>query len=496
METNKTNVERLYKRLRLNNGNAFFFVVCDSMAYQREIVRDLGARFDENETRNIDFYDVGSDFIFSTAFLRSHVNEKTRVLFLVNFNMAVAQLEEQEFFQILNLSRDSIADIHCAIVFMMPLYFRTKLARTAPDFNSFVRFRIDFELAQVDKTPNIQENDAVEYEYTEANKKLLEYYRSMYNNDDESFEAFEIVANLLYVNRDLRLLHYTELNHFNAVFDKLLLKHEKDAHDISHKIARILESKSDYRGALLWLNNAFDACNNATEYYKPKTGDIINDIGLIYARLGEYPNALEQYQKALDICEKLLGLEHPNTATIYNNIAEVYDSQGDYPKALEWFHKALHIREKVLGLEHPDTATTYNNIALVYSRQGDFPKALEWYHKSLNIKEKVLGLEHPDTAMTYNNIAGVYDSQGDYQKALEWYHNSLNIKEKVLGLEHPSTATTYNNIAGVYDSQGDYPKAMEWYRKALIIFEKVLGSEHPNTITIKNNISYTESLMS
>ena len=473
----------------MNKGNAFFFVVCDSMAYQREIVRDLSDRFDESETKTIDFYDVGNDFIFSSGFLRSRVDEKTKVLFLVNFNMAVAQLPEAEFFQILNLSRDILADMPCAIVFMMPLYFRTKLARNAPDFNSFVRFRINFILETVDNAPVMQERDVVEYEYTKANKKLLEYYKSMYDNDDESFEAFELVVNLLNMNRDLRLLHYTELNHFNSVFDRLLHKYENDAHDISYKIATVLESKSDYPKALEWFHKALVISEKVLGLEHPDTAATYNNIAGVYSRQGDYPKALEWFHKALVISEKVLGLEHPSTATTYNNIAFVYSRQGDYPKALEWFHKALVIREKVLGLEHPSTATTYNNIADVYSRQGDYPKALEWYHKALVIYEKVLGLEHPSTATTYNNIASVYSSQGDYPKALEWYHKALVIYEKVLGLEHPSTATTYNNIALVYSRQGDYPKALEWYHKALVIREKVLGLEHPSTATSYNNIA-------
>jgi pentatricopeptide repeat protein len=469
MEANKLSFERLYKRLCLHKGNAFFFVTCESMAYQREIVSNLRDGLGEDEAKIFDFYNVGTDFIFSSAFLHSLVDEKTKVLFLVNFQMATAKLPEAEFFQILNLSRDSLAKIPCAIVFLMPLYFRTSLARNAPDFNSFVRFRVNFETEPVDKANAMQAISAVDYEYNEANKKLFDYHKSMYNSDDESFEAFELVVNLLNMNRDLRLLHYTELNYFHGVFDRLLHKYENEAHSMGHKIAWILEGKGDYQGALLWLKNSYATCKNTFGDNDPKTADIIHGIAFIYAELCDYQNALEWYQKALHIYEKVLGLEHPDTAATYNNIARVYGKQGDYSKALEWYRKALDIKEKVLGLEHPNTATTYSNIAGVYAEQGDYPKALEWYHKALRIDEKVLGADHPLTATTYSNIAFVYEEQGDYPKALEWYHKALRIREKTLGLEHPNTIKSNNStkrIESLLSLQAKYTTAMEAYPKA------------------------------
>ena len=483
--------ERLYARLLQQKTNAFFCVTANSPPDQFEIAEKIRGRFHPGEVQVIDFRNTAPDFRFSCTALHGMVHEGTRILFLTNFQLACGDLSDEEFCQTLNFCRDGLAELPFIFVFVMPLYFRIKIARNAPDFNSFFQYRADFTTADDHFKPEAKTDLSNEGHYSVSNKLLMDYYIGEYSRlqDDGSKQAFEILLKILELNISLRVLHYAELNHFVTELKRLLQKYDSEFVDSAFDIARVFDSQGEYTKALEWYEKALAIKEKVLGKEHPDTAKTYNNIATVYDSQGKYDEALEWHQKALAIKEKVLGKEHPSTAVTYGNIGKVYNCQGDYDKALEWFQKALAIAEKVLGKEHPDTATTYNNIAGIYDSQGDYAQALEWYQKALAIAEKVLGKEHPDTATTYNNIALVYDNQGKYDEALECYQKALDIQEKVLGKEHPHTATTYNNIAIVYDNQGKYDEALECYQKALAIVEKVLGKEHPHTATTYNNIA-------
>ena len=488
--------ERLYRRLVLQKENAFFCVTVNPALSHGEIVARLNSRFPVGAVQVIDFKEVGSHFRFSSDFLYSSLRENVKIVFLANFQLACGDMSDPKFFQILNLSRDVLAGLPVVFVFLMPQYFRKKIALNAPDFNSFFAYHSTFET----KRDNYSDSKSDPLDsYNETDFELLKYYEEKYNTlvNNENRQALAIIIKILKLNSSVRTLSYVELNHFYGTFRRLLpiyqsefIPAQTDLNATTYNdIAGVFESQGDYKEALLWYQMAMAIREKGLGKEHPDTAAIYNNIAGVYCSQGDYPKALEWRQKALTIDEKVLGKEHPSTATTYNNIAFIYSRQGDYQKALEWYQKALTIEEKVLGKEHPSTAISYNNIAFIYSRQGDYQKALEWFQKALAINVKVQGKEHPSTAISYNNSAFVYDSQGNYSKALEWYQKALAIYEKVLGKEHPDTATTYNNIAGIYYHQSDYQKALEWYQKALAIREEVLGKEHPDTATTYNNIA-------
>ena len=354
--------ERLYTKLLHQSTGAFFCVIADSVSVQREIAGNMCGRFSPGEVQIIDFGSMGSGFRFSFAVLRGIIHDAARFVFLVNFQLACGDKSDTEFLQVLNLSRDNLAELPYVFVFMMPLYFRIKLARNAPDFNSFFRYRAHFP-AEGSSPIHLKELDASQEGFSLANKSLLEYYVEKYGQlmDYESKQAFEIILKILDLNTSLRVLHLSELNRFFSEFIRLLPTYESEFDGAAFEIARVFSSQAEYAKALDW------------------------------------------YYKALAIHEKALGAEHLDTATTYNNIAMVYHAQGEYGKALEWYFKSLAVDEKVLGVEHPYTATTYNNIAMVYHAQGEYDMALEWYKRAYHVLVNKLGKDHQITKTVLSN---------------------------------------------------------------------------------------------
>jgi tetratricopeptide (TPR) repeat protein len=488
---NEFEFERLYTRLFHQKANAFFCVMANSIPVQIEIAEKISGRFPAGEVQIIDFRNINSDFRFSRAALCGMINEGARILFFTNFQLACGDLSDEDFCQVLNLSRDGLAELPYIFVFVMPLYFRKVIARNAPDFNSFFQYHVNFTTAE-DLSQPLKATNVKSERYSNANRELLEYYREKYNSltDFESEQAFENILKILNLNIHLRVLHFAELNRFIAEFKRLLQKYESVSDDSASDIAGVFESQGSYGKALEWYKKALTIREKALGKEHPDTAAACHDIADVYDSQGNYEKALELYEKALTIHEKVLGKEHPDTAATYNNIGIVYNNQGNYEKALEWYEKALTIREKTLGKEHSEVADTYHNIAAAYDHQENYDKALELYKKALAIREKTLGMDHHDTADSYNDIAGVYDSQGNYGTALEFYAKALTIREKAVGKEHRNTSATKNNITFVHDSQGNYDRVLAWYEKALAIRERMLDKDHLDTAAMYNNIAF------
>ena len=489
---------RLYHRLLYPQGNAFFCVTVNASSSHIEIAEGLCNLFSADYTDRadqmqiIDFKDIKGDFIFSSEFIRNSINEHTSILFLLNFHLACGDIPDAEFFQILNLSRDALAQLPIVMVFMMPLYFRIQIARNAPDFNSFFAYRADFTYEE-NESGMFDPYTAEQYSDTKA--ELLEYYEAQYNAllDHESKEALELLIRILRLNKSVSALSYIECKRFYELFEKLLPLHQNEIEIPLTDIAEVYESQGDYAAALKWLNEALALSIKEWGAEHHHTGSIYNAIGLAYDNLGDYPKALELHMKALAVCEKIFGSEHINVATVYNNIALAYSNQGDYATALEWYWKALSINDRTLGKEHISTALTYSNIAAAYAYQGSYFNALQWNEKALGVREKMLGKNHPLTAMSHNNIGFVYGRQGDYHKAIKRYLEALQILEKVLGKGHPETAMTCSNIAFMYYCQRNYTNALMWYCRSYKALLSSLGDKHLTTERVKENIRLAHS---
>jgi len=439
--------EQLYERLLYQHGNAFFCVTVGAPALQVALAEKMQGRFAAGDVQVIDFSKV--DAQYSSALLRTLIMDGVKYVFLANFHLANGHgVDDAMFFQILNLSRDALAELPVALVFMMPMSFRVQIAQNASDFNSFFIYRADF--AGEERGAELPEVNWSE-PYCEANRELLEYYVERYHGMTEfdSRRVFDTLTMILALNDSVHMLSGAEQSRLYENFCRLLPLY-RDEPDIK-----------------------------------------LGDIAQVFGSQGDYDAEREWHLKNLFVYEKILGTVHPVIATITNNIALTYEKQDNNIEALEWHQKALAMDENLHGKEHLDTATSYNNIAIVYGNQGDYKNALEFHLKALYIRGKLLSENHSSISQSCNNIGMVYAQMGDYAKALEWLYKALSISEIALGEEHPSNADSYNTIAWVYVHQGNYSKALELYLKSYLICIRKLGSLHHYTRRVRQSMELT-----
>ena len=409
----------------------FDFVIA-SEPQQEEVIAHY------SDSKDIAIYDYKKhhgSYYFSNLdkFINAHPHAK--IYFLQNFHLSIRDGDD---IQRLNFSRDMLARLGKAIIFLMTQRVDDFIAIHAIDFYSFVRPRIHF---QEEATPPEALGD---YGPIAIDPGL--------DADDVEQADFAQPRGLL---------------HAEAV-------------SLSNTALR-LASEYRYRDALPMFVQASKISERLFGMGHPRTADVYNNIAKVFSATGNYSKSLEWHRKAFEIFEKALGEVHQATAESCNNIGEVYRLGEEFETALEWHNKAMAIREKALGREHPVTANSYNNTGIVCSQRGDFAMAQDLFAKAMAIREKTLGMKHPDTAGVYKNIANVYYFQGDYSKSLEWRRKALEILEKVLGGGRPETAEAYIGFGRVYNRQGDYANALVWFLKGYRAFRE-LGESLARTI--------------
>ncbi len=189
------------------------------------------------------------------------------------------------------------------------------------------------------------------------------------------------------------------------------------------------------------------------------------NLGVVYMTRGDLEQAEEMFRKSLAINEKLGRQE--NMATTCGNLGLIYKTRGDLDRAEEMLRKALAIDEN-LGRQE-GVANDLDNLGLIYRRRGDLGRAEEMHRKSLAINEK-LGRQE-GMANAYGNLGLIYITRGDLERAEEMACKSLAINEKLGGRE--GIANAYGSLGLIHMTRGDLGRAEEMFRRALAINERL-----------------------
>jgi tetratricopeptide (TPR) repeat protein len=345
----------------------------------------------------------------------------------------------------LNFTRDAYRRrLPYPILFVLPDYAITRIARFAPDFWAWKS--VEFQLQ------SIQHQEIIPV------VKLVPDIPLKQKDLPVSQERFDLLERLLG--------EYIEPSITRAD----LLMQRSEAH-ISY--AHYLEAKIDALAALKIYQSIDRPIDEA---------DTLNRLSEVAYFLGTYQEGEKYAKNALAIRENQLGAIHPEVANSLNNLAGNYELQGRYLEAESLLLRSLKIRESQLGKNHVDTAQSLNNLAGNYFKhQNRYKEAEQLYIRSLEIWKLQLGNNHPNVAISLNNLAKLYQFQGFYKKADTLYLKSLKIMEDQKGKYHPDIATTIDNLAHLRLEQKHYVEARELLQKALKIRQRILGNEHPET---------------
>ena len=153
--------------------------------------------------------------------------------------------------------------------------------------------------------------------------------------------------------------------------------------------------------------------NNLSQAEAVEQSDLLDRLGQLYRQKAEYEKAKDYRTRALKISEAAFGPNHPNVATNLNNLASVLQELGELQHARDLFERSLKIDEAAFGPNHPKVAMRLNNLAGVLKDLGELQHTRDLFERSLGILRQFLGENHPSTKTVKANLDVVLKELGE-----------------------------------------------------------------------------------
>ncbi len=375
--------------------------------------------------------------------------------------------------QTLNFNRDAFeVTVPHPIIFCLPDYAISRLARYAPDFWVWKSGFFDFEATQKTKDTAF------------VSSRLSDGFLEKLERPEKPERIEFLHSSLTKYNRSNSHPTPGDLNGRISLLNEL---------GVAYRSQGKFEDAGEYLSEALELANTQEKPRNPDLALK---AGVLRNLGTIDVANKDFDSALAYYQQALEIEEKignLLGKADTleRMTNLYTSKLELNGtlSASEYAEVERLLVEVWTLKKRLLGDSHPDLAISRNNLALLYQYLGRYEDAEPLYLEALALRKELLGSLGPDFATITNNLARLYQFQERYEEAEPLYLEALAERKEVLGEKHPDVATSANDLAGLYYCRGRYNEAETLYRDALALYKELLGMSHPNVIATTNNLA-------
>jgi protein O-GlcNAc transferase len=191
----------------------------------------------------------------------------------------------------------------------------------------------------------------------------------------------------------------------------------------------------------------------------PRSGDVLNLLGLTLHRQGQSKKGMRQIAKAIEVD----GAE-PGYLT---NMGLIARSLGDWQKAESCYRRALEAMPELLAARV--------NLGVVLRRTGRLNEAVDCYIKALEIDGKSLE--------ALSNLAEILDAQGEMVKAENYYRQAL--------AQAPEHLTTIANFGAFLRQEKRCDEALAILKKGL-----ALAPDHPGVNNALGNLFHEDDRFS
>jgi tetratricopeptide (TPR) repeat protein len=312
------------------------------------------------------------------------------VVFVTGLSVLVpSDVEYPPALALLNQLRERFTQVPATVVFWVPGYVLTRLARQSPDFWAWRSGVFTVEAPERRSERSFESPARMVHPEDFRNRTLAEKeddYRVLSElYDERAKRPADDPAKQVELALRLGMLTFSlgrekESREFLEAAERLSTEH--DVPDLEWQLGRIAQEQRDFAAAEQW------------------------------------------YRKSLEIKERQ-GDEH-GAANTYHQLGRIAEEQRGFAAAEQWYRKSLEIEERQ-GNEH-GAAQTYHQLGIIAQEQRDFAAAEQLYRKSLEIKERQ-GNEH-GAAITYHQLGMIAEEQRDFAAAEQWYRKALEIDER------------------------------------------------------------------
>ncbi|MEQ8385027.1 MAG: tetratricopeptide repeat protein [Coleofasciculus sp. A1-SPW-01] len=369
----------------------------------------------------------------------------------------------------LNFVRDAYKrTVPYPLLFILPDYAITRLAKFAPDFWAWTSGVFRFKTS-----PQMQEM-AIERAFQPA-----ESFPRIATPEQQ--ERVELLERLLMDYQPTgeqatgeNLQHYTEI-----------LEQLGKAYLTQRKPEKAREYLEAALKLALRLRSASTLCSTSTpsetevstpseaEVSTPSEAEVLkpddlgfqvrifNQLGRSYQQQRQFDRAIEYYQQSLTLSQKVENRH--SEATELLNLGTVYQDLRQFKQAESFYQDCLEIVQEFD--DRYSQASTYHNLGMLAKDLREYEQARQYYHQSLDIY-----IEFSDRysqANTYHNLGNVALELREYEIAKQYYQQALDIFIEFS--DRYSQASTYHQLGMVAEELREYEQARQYYQQALDI---------------------------
>lgn len=472
--TEQPDLARFIETLKRVKGFALYFAHCNVPTYRAKLTEAIRAHLSRplvvvNTSPLAEMDQTTRPAIDGYVETKLEGVSEDAVVFITGLENLLPSRDEEWMLRTaaeLNWRRGFFQRMRRPMVFWLPEYALTLLARNAPDLYDWYSGVYDLEIPEQMRA--------------EASRETL---KTIQDTEDQ------------------RWMSKDERDRWEDVLQDLLAKAEANSNpnnlsqaeaveqsDLLDRLGRLYLQRAEYQKARHCLTRALTISEKAFGSDHPNIATRLNNLAYALKDMGELQQARVLLERAVNIATEMFGANHPNVAAHLDNLASVLKDLGELQQAKAMSERALKIDEEALGDTHPLVATKLNNLASVLKVLGELEQAKALFERSLKIDEMTFGPNHPNVATGLNNLAYVLNDLGETKKAINLLERSLEIDEAAFGQNHPKIANRLNGLACVLKDLGDIQQAKTLLERSLGILRQFLGENHPNTKTVKKNL--------
>ncbi|MEQ8756487.1 MAG: tetratricopeptide repeat protein [Coleofasciculus sp. G1-WW12-02] len=410
--------------------------------------------------------------------------DKKLVLIIIGLEKSIGMSGDYPpVLQDLNFVRDAFtASVPHPILFILPDYAITQLAKYAPDFWAWGRKVFHFETGQLTREEAIQQTIGSDrmmgsLELSEKQERidllqrlLMEYYPS---GQSDTGTNLKTRINILI---QLGKAYYSQGKFAKA------REHLEQALELAndHDDLASLKATALYELGIIQLNQerfqeAFALFQQSLELQR-RLGDVqaeaatLNGLANIHIQQDKIEKAITLFQQSLKLQQRLGDVQ--GEAATLSNLAGTYVYKGEIEKAITLFQRALKLQQRIGNVQ--GEAAILNNLAYIHAHQGDIKTAIALYQQSLHLTRRIGNVQ--EEAITLHNLADIHTQQGDIEEAIILYQQSLDLTQRIGDVQNK--AATLAMLGQLFaDKKGEVETALNYLQQALDILQRLQSPE-------------------
>ncbi len=366
--------------------------------------------------------------------------DKKIVIVVLGLERAIGFVETDktpEVLENLNFARNVFTEqLPYPVIFVLPDYALTRLARGARDFwawaSAVIAFRsgrktIEQAQQQVFEPKRLFSNDAkpVKQERIDTLLRLLTQYQPTLGKPDAEIAPLRLNILEELANAYLSISDFQKSKYF---FEQVLELAQSIGNQWGKSNAFFGLGRTSF--VLGNYDDALEKYNQALKFYESldnRLGEAntLQAIGDLNQSSGQSHKALNHYTQALNFYKSLNN--RLGEANILQRTGDVFRFLGQYQVALNSYDEALEVYKKVGDRLGEANSLRVIGHVLQFLKQDQ--AALNRYDEALNLY-KSLG-DHLSEANTLRAIGDIFQSLEQWQEALNSYYEALNLYESI-----------------------------------------------------------------